>query len=47
MDKERLEKLKNITVSMSEARRITFQTEDKSDEEFRKLVKRLEEKNRK
>jgi molybdopterin biosynthesis enzyme MoaB len=45
LNEKRLEKLKNVTVSTSEARRIVVQTEEKSDEDFKKLLERLEEKN--
>jgi len=47
LKEDRLEKLKNITVSTSEARRIAIQTDEKNDEEFEEFLEKVEEKRNK
>jgi len=44
MKQERIEKLKDITVSVSQARRIAVQTDELTDEEFEKFVAKKEKK---
>ena len=48
MNNERFEKLKETALaSISEARRIAYQTEDKSDEEFEIILEKIAEKKEK
>ena len=44
MKQERVEKLKNVTASVSEARRVVIQTDKLTDEEFEKFVEKKEKK---
>jgi hypothetical protein len=47
MNEDRVEELKSVTVSRSEARRIAIQTDDLDEVEFKELLERIAKKNQK
>ena len=47
MNEERFEQLKSVTVSVGEARRIAFQTDNLDEKKFKELLERIAKKNKK